>query len=62
MFHLSSVPSFDSLKDTIDVEDVKEELVLTIPNETIRRLYYNYIREGYRKNQANQIGIDIFRS
>jgi hypothetical protein len=24
-----------------------EELVLTIPNETIRRLFYGYIREGY---------------
>jgi hypothetical protein len=34
-----------------------DELVLTIPNETIRRLFYNYIREGY--DETGVFSIDM---
>jgi len=37
-----------------------DELVLTIPNETIRRLYYNYIREGYDETGVFSIGLHAY--
>jgi hypothetical protein len=35
-----------------------DELTLTIPNETIRRLYYEYIKEGYE--EADVFSIDLY--
>jgi hypothetical protein len=35
-----------------------EEVVLAVPNETIRRLYYDYIKEGYE--EAAVFSIDIY--
>lgn len=34
------------------------ELVLTIPNETIRRLYYDYIKEGY--DETDVFAVDLY--
>jgi hypothetical protein len=35
-----------------------DELTLTIPNETIRRLYYDYIKEGYEETDV--FSIDLY--
>lgn len=34
-----------------------DELILTIPNETIRRLYYDYIKEAYE--ETNTFALDL---
>jgi len=37
----------------LTVKEVKdEELILQIPNETARRLYYNYIKEAYEESET----------
>ncbi len=45
----------------LTVEDTElDELLLIIPNETIRRLYYDYIREGYEETDVFSIDLSTF--
>ena len=44
----------------LTIEGEKEgELVLTIPNETVKRLYYDYISEGY--DETGTFSMDLYR-
>jgi hypothetical protein len=38
------------------------DLVLEIPNETIRRLYYNYIKEGYEETEIFALDLYTYNS
>ena len=38
------------------------EVVLTVPNETVRRLYYDYIREGYDETDIFAINLSTYNT